>query len=169
MKLEEAIALRARLAARGVSQPDLVGIPFASPARPWPTTAAPRPDLEERFAAIWRELRGPRLEREFRFHPERRWRADFAHLPSKTIFELDGAVWGSAPGVRGGHDGAGRIRDCEKALAAWLLGYTVVRLVPGQITAENLSLIIAQLGIDPCNHESNVALSGKTASQNLRR
>ena len=36
--------------------------------------------LEKKFAFLWRCLDGPPLEREFKFHPKRKWRADFAHL-----------------------------------------------------------------------------------------
>lgn len=41
--------------------------------------AKPPSRLENRFETLWRALGGPELEREFRFHPTRRWRADFAH------------------------------------------------------------------------------------------
>ena len=34
--------------------------------------------LEKKFAFLWRCLDGPPLEREFKFHPKRKWRSDFA-------------------------------------------------------------------------------------------
>ena len=47
--------------------------------------------LESKFALLWRSLGGPELKREFRFHPERKWRADFAHPASRTLIEIEGA------------------------------------------------------------------------------
>jgi len=46
--------------------------------------------LERRFLLYWQSLGGPELEREFRFHPEREWRADFAHVVSRTLVEIEG-------------------------------------------------------------------------------
>ncbi len=46
--------------------------------------------LEQRFALPWRSMNGPVLEREFRFYPIRKWRSDFAHLPSRTLIEIEG-------------------------------------------------------------------------------
>ena len=35
-------------------------------------------ELETRFATLWDAAGGPELQREYRFAPPRRWRADFA-------------------------------------------------------------------------------------------
>lgn len=87
---------------------------------------------------LWRALGGPPLDREFRFHPERKWRADFAHLPSRLLLEIEGGVF-----VQGRHNrAAGFIADAEKHLSAWLSGWAVVRLTGPQITAENIARII---------------------------
>jgi len=32
------------------------------------------------------------LEKEFRLHPVRKWRADFAHLESNTLIEIEGGI-----------------------------------------------------------------------------
>ena len=55
--------------------------------------------LERRFADLWRAAGGPPLEAEFRFHPQRRWRADFAHVPSRTLIEIEGGIY-----VQGRHN-----------------------------------------------------------------
>jgi hypothetical protein len=57
--------------------------------------------LETRFLLLWRSIDGPPLEREFRFHPKRRWRADFAHLPSRSLIEIEGGIW-----IQGRHNRA---------------------------------------------------------------
>jgi hypothetical protein len=51
--------------------------------------ATPPSRLEKRFELLWRAEGGPDLEKEFRFHPVRRWRADFAHQPSKKLQETE--------------------------------------------------------------------------------
>jgi len=97
--------------------------------------------LEQKFALLWRTLGGPVLEEEFRFHPKRRWRADFAHLESRTLIEVEGGVW-----VGGRHNrGSGFMADAEKYLEAALKGWRVVRLASPQINSDNLRRIIAAI------------------------
>jgi tyrosyl-tRNA synthetase len=68
--------------------------------------------LEKRFLQLWQLQDGPELEHEYRFHPTRRWKADFAHIPSRTIFEIEGGVW-----CRGRHTSPkGFMADAEKYL-----------------------------------------------------
>jgi hypothetical protein len=55
--------------------------------------ATPPSRLESRFELLWRAHGGPDLEKEFRFHPVRKWRADFAHLPSRTLIEIEGGIY----------------------------------------------------------------------------
>ena len=93
--------------------------------------------LESRFLFLWQLAKGPPLEREFRFHAERRWRADFAHLPSRTLIEIEGGIF-----INGRHNrAAGFNADLEKYLEAGLLGWRVFRLGPDQITRENVKRI----------------------------
>ena len=80
-------------------------------------------DLERAFETLWRQCGGPKLEREHKFHPNRRWRFDFAHLPTMTAFECDGGTWANGRHTRG----AGFAADCEKYNAAALLGWRVFR------------------------------------------
>ena len=97
--------------------------------------------LENKFAFLWRYLDGPPLEREFRFHPQRKWRADFAHLPSRTLIEIEGGAW-----VGGRHNrGGGFMADAEKYLEATLQGWRVVRLTGRQLEADPLERLIALL------------------------
>lgn len=94
--------------------------------------------LEARFALLWRSLGGPPLEREFRFHPTRKWRADFAHLPSRTLIEIEGGIW-----VRGRHTTPkGFAADAEKYLEAALAGWRVLRLVDRQLTPKVVGRIV---------------------------
>ena len=90
---------------------------------------------------LWQLAKGPPLEREFRFHAERRWRADFAHLPSRTLIEVEGGIW-----VQGRHNrAAGFNADLEKYLEANLAGWRVFRFGPDQITMHNIERLITVL------------------------
>ena len=51
--------------------------------------------LERQFELLWRAVNGPALEPEFRFHPTRKWRADYAHLESRPRWLARGAAGGS--------------------------------------------------------------------------
>jgi very-short-patch-repair endonuclease len=103
--------------------------------------AAPPSRLEKRFELLWRALGGPDLVKEYRFHQARKWRADFAHLPSRTLIEIEGGIW-----VNGRHNrAAGFAADLEKYLEAALDGWRVVRLGPKELTADHAGRLIALL------------------------
>ena len=101
--------------------------------------AKPPSRLEKRFEMLWRAQGGPELEKEFRFHPVRKWRADFAHLPSRTLIEIEGGIY-----VNGRHNrGAGFAADLEKYLEASLAGWRVVRLGPNELTLEHVGRLVS--------------------------
>ena len=99
-------------------------------------------ELERRFAALWAEAGGPVLQREFRFHPARKWRADFAHEPSRTLIEIEGGAWGG----RHTH-GTGFLADAEKYFEAYLLGWKVVRLTKPLIEKHTVAAIVQRCSI----------------------
>lgn len=71
----------------------------------------------------------PTAQREHRFHPQRKWRFDWAWPLVKVAVECEGGVWTQGRHTRG----AGYIGDLEKYNAAALLGWTVLRFTPLQI------------------------------------
>lgn len=83
-------------------------------------------------------LGGPELATEHRFHPERRWRFDYAHLPTKTAIEINGGVWSGGRHNRS----AGYLQDREKVNAAQMLGWKVFEFGTGQVTVDNVQAII---------------------------
>lgn len=90
---------------------------------------------------LWSLAGGPPLEREYRFHDKRRWRADFAQVEARVLIEVEGGIW-----VNGRHNrAAGFNADLEKYLEAGLLGWRVFRLGPDQITIENVALLERQV------------------------
>jgi very-short-patch-repair endonuclease len=72
----------------------------------------------------------PMPETEVRFHPVRKWRADYLwREPVKLIVEQDGGLF-----VRGRHSrGVGAELDMEKHAAALALGYRVMRVSPRHV------------------------------------
>ena len=66
---------------------------------------------------------------EFKFHPIRKWRADYCWQDAMLIVELEGGVF-----IAGRHSrGLGMIKDMEKYNAAIELGYVVLRYSPTHI------------------------------------
>ena len=94
--------------------------------------------LEAHFEFLWRVAQGPPLEREFRFHPSRKWRADFAHLDSRTLIEIEGGIFTNGRHTRG----AGYAADLEKYLEATLAGWRVVRLGPKELIIETVDRVV---------------------------
>lgn len=80
--------------------------------------------LEDRF---WQMLGEwgiqEHFQKEVRFHPERKWRADFLCERDKVIVEIEGAVF-----IGGRHQyGGSFVKDCEKYNAATAMGYRIFR------------------------------------------
>jgi hypothetical protein len=59
------------------------------------------------------------VKQQYRFHPERKWAADFCWPEHKLILELQGGTWNNGAHVRGKRFE----QDCEKFNEATLLGY----------------------------------------------
>lgn len=71
----------------------------------------------------------PKPETEFKFHPTRKWRADFAYPERKVLIEVEGGVY-----ARGRHTrGRGYNSDCEKYNAAVEMGYSVFRYTSSMV------------------------------------
>ena len=87
--------------------------------------------LESRFLFLWRVAGGPPLEREVRFHASRKWRADFAHVGSRILIEIEGGIFLAKGGRH--NRGSGYAKDAEKYLEAALAGWTVLRLTERQM------------------------------------
>lgn len=97
--------------------------------------------LESKFLFLWRVAQGPQLERELLFHPKRKWRADFGHLESRTLIEIEGGIFQRGAGRH--NRGAGYAKDAEKYLEAVLAGWTVIRLTEKQLELDFIERIVA--------------------------
>lgn len=76
-------------------------------------------------------VEGIEFVREYKFLPDRRFRADFAIIPLRLLVEVQGGRWME----HGGHNtGGGLARDYEKSNLAQLAGWRYL-----QFTADDVS------------------------------
>jgi hypothetical protein len=68
---------------------------------------------------------------EYRFHPARKWRADYAwpFASPRVLVEIDGGAWTQGRHTRG----AGFIADQRKRNAAALLGFVTLHYTPDRL------------------------------------
>lgn len=72
---------------------------------------------------IMAEIPGVEVVKEYLFHPDRKWRFDYAIPSHKVAIEIDGAVW-----TMGRHNRPeGYINDMEKLNTAASMGWLVLR------------------------------------------
>lgn len=71
------------------------------------------------------------FEQEYKFHPTRKWRADFLITGTKILIEVEGGVWSGGRHTRG----KGYIGDMEKYNEAAIMGFTVLRFSTEQVKA----------------------------------
>lgn len=84
-------------------------------------------------AVLCRQLDALKIdyEQEFKFHPVRKWRADFLITGYPILVEVEGGVWG---GANSGHtSGKGYSANCEKYNTAATMGYYVIRSTTEQV------------------------------------
>lgn len=100
-----------------------LGIAGSSPRRQ-PARARPRSRPEAELAALLKARGTHGWVEEYRFHPERKWRFDFAWPLHKVALEIEGGIWSGGRHTRG----AGYAADCEKYNEAALAGWLVLRV-----------------------------------------
>lgn len=69
------------------------------------------------------------FEQEYKFHPTRKWRADFLITGTKILIEVEGGIWSGGRHTRG----KGYIGDMEKYNSAAMMGFTVLRFCTEQV------------------------------------
>ena len=92
-------------------------------------------ELKKMRKSEWEDLFATQLDseliyfhREYRFHPTRKWRFDFA-LENLIAVEVEGGIWTQGRHTRG----SGFLKDCEKYGEAAILGWRVFRFPPEMI------------------------------------
>ena len=114
-------------------------------------------EIEETLAFHMKAV-GIGFEREFQFHPARKWRADFKIGP-KLLVEVEGAKRGN-PGRHQRIDGIDA--DCEKYAEAMLMGYDVLR-VSGRMVRDGRALNFIERYLTP-ETAALVTAKGNTTS-----
>ena len=90
------------------------------------------------LSKFWKVFGIPEPVPEWRFHPDRRWRFDWAWPDHKVALEIDGGLW-----VGGRHNRpVTMIKDNEKFNHAAILGWRVLKFTPQQFkTGEAVDII----------------------------
>lgn len=85
-------------------------------------------EITDLFTSICKSDLHVECVKEYRFHPVRRWRFDYAIPDKKIAIEIDGGVWNY-----GRHNRAsGYVADMEKFNAAASMGWVVLKFTPQQ-------------------------------------
>ena len=80
------------------------------------------------FCQVLKNQTGLEPVKEYRFHPVRKWRFDYAFPDYKIAIEINGGVWKAGRHNRG----QGYINDLEKLNNAAALGWLVLQFTPQQ-------------------------------------
>lgn len=106
--------------------------------------AATQHDTSDVFTVFCKNELGYEPVREYRFHPTRKWRFDYAIPVLKIAIECDGGVWTGGRHV----SPQGYLKDMEKFNAAAELGWVVLKFTPQNLvtsgTIETLRATIAK-------------------------
>ena len=84
--------------------------------------ASKAPDLFLKL--LQTNFKGIQIEKEYKFHPARRWRFDYAFPFLMIAVEVDGGVWTGGRHI----NPAGYINDMEKLNTAASMGWLVLRI-----------------------------------------
>lgn len=100
----------------------------------------PEPSETDAFTRVCSAALQTECIREYRFHPTRKWRFDYA-LPQYMIaLEVEGGVW-----TGGRHTSPkGFLRDMEKYNTAELMGWRVFRTIPDELYTRNTVELLRQ-------------------------
>lgn len=90
------------------------------------------------FTVLCKTYLGVECVKEYRFHPRRKWRFDYAIPAHKIAIEVEGGVW-----TRGRHTRPkGFLGDMDKYNAAAVMGWRLLRCTPKkQYTQKTLDLV----------------------------
>lgn len=97
--------------------------------------------LTDAFTAICKSELGVEVVKEYRFHPVRKWRFDYA-IPSHHIaLEVEGGVFTGGRHTRS----TGFLGDMEKYNEAAKLGWRVVRTIPKELLTRKTVQLLRDL------------------------
>lgn len=108
--------------------------------------------LEKRFLARLSGAGLPAPEREYRFHPGRNWRADFAWPAQRVLVEIEGGTHTGGRHVRG----YGFEKDAVKYNQAALDGWTLLRFT-GRQSRSAYAIECVRAALTACESRANPA------------
>jgi len=85
--------------------------------------------LRDVFTVVCKTDLGVECIKEYKFHPERRWRFDYAIPAHRVALEVEGGVWTGGRHTRP----QGFLGDIEKYNTATLMGWRVFRTTPDEL------------------------------------
>lgn len=94
--------------------------------------------IEEILAFQIKAAKLPIPEREYKFHPVRKWRSDFAWPDRLLLVEVEGGTWSGGRHTRG----QGFANDCLKYNQAVIDGWRLLRFTSDQIKSGDALKII---------------------------
>jgi len=87
---------------------------------------------EQTFLLMLKARKIPTPTPEFRFHPVRKFRWDWAWPEVRLALEVEGGVWSGGAHGRG----TGIVRDMEKSTLAAEEGWRIIRVTPSNLATE---------------------------------
>ena len=93
------------------------------------------------FEKLIEKFTGCDVVKEYRFHPIRRWRFDYAIIDKKIAIEIEGGAFTQGRHTRG----VGFVNDMEKYNNAVLLGWRILRFTPEQMKNANTYCFIKRV------------------------
>lgn len=78
--------------------------------------------------------------KEYKFHPTRKWRLDWAFVDAKLAVEQEGGIWSQGRHTRG----SGFVADMAKYNALAIEGWSLLRFTPRQIITGECYAVIKE-------------------------
>lgn len=98
------------------------------------------PKITDLFTVLCRSDLNVECVKEFKFHPKRRWRFDYAIPEHKIAVEVEGGVWTGGRHTRP----QGFLGDIEKYNTATLMGWRVFRTTPDDLLKTATLILLKQ-------------------------
>jgi very-short-patch-repair endonuclease len=101
--------------------------------------------LEQQFMRLLQRHELPNPVREYKFHPVRKWRFDFAWPKIKVAVEIDGGTFGGTKMLGNHAIGMRYQQDCIKSNAAQLEGWAVLRADREMVGTDEFGAVVRQM------------------------
>ncbi len=98
------------------------------------------PQIRDIFTVVCKTDLGVECVKEYKFHPERRWRFDYAIPAHRVALEVEGGVWTGGRHTRP----QGFLGDIEKYNTATLMGWRVFRTTPDELLRKTTINLLKQ-------------------------